>query len=104
MSSRARDFWSQRDRLGERSDERATQASEDDRRGFILIVISFLSAILVIAGLFYAMGTGARHKTALAAADCEPSLSPSGLPCTTEQMLTSQFNGDRDPGQQATER
>ena len=57
----------------------------------ILMAISFLAAVLVLAGLSYATGTGERHKAALAAAECEPNLSPSGLPCTTVRMLTSEY-------------
>jgi hypothetical protein len=57
----------------------------------ILTVSSALAALLVIAGLIYATGTGRRHEAALAAAGCEPGLSPSGLQCTTQQMLTSQY-------------
>jgi len=57
----------------------------------ILMAISFLAAVLVLAGLSYATGTGERHKAALAAAECEPNLSPSGLHCTTVQMLNSQY-------------
>jgi hypothetical protein len=59
--------------------------------GAIVIAMSILSAVLVIAGLAYATGTGARHKAALAAAECEPNLSPSGLQCTTVAMLASQY-------------
>jgi hypothetical protein len=59
--------------------------------GVIVVVISLLAAVLVIAGLIYAAGTGARHKSALAAAGCEPNLSPSGLQCTTVQALASQY-------------
>jgi hypothetical protein len=59
--------------------------------GFIVAVISILSAVLVIAGLGYAVGTGGRHKAALAAAGCEPNLSPSGLQCTTVAMLVGQY-------------
>ncbi len=59
--------------------------------GVLLMAVSILAGILVIAGLVYAAGTGGRHKAALAAAGCEPNLSPSGLPCTTVQMLTSQY-------------
>ena len=59
--------------------------------GVILGAISFLAAFLVIAGLVYAMGTGERHQAALAAAGCEPNLSPSGLQCTTAQMLAGQY-------------
>jgi hypothetical protein len=73
----------------------ATYASgaRDDTRagGVILMIASFLAAVLVIAAVFYAMGTGARHEAALAAAGCEPSLSPAGQPCTTAQMLKSEY-------------
>lgn len=57
----------------------------------VLMAASSLSAILVVAGLIYATGTGERHEAALAAAGCEPGLSPSGLQCTTQQMLISQY-------------
>jgi len=57
----------------------------------ILTAISFLAAALVTAGLLYAGSTGERHKAALAAAECEPNLSPSGLQCTTVQMLNSEY-------------
>jgi hypothetical protein len=57
----------------------------------ILMVSSAVSAVLVIAGLAYATGTGARHQAALAAAGCEPSLFISGLPCTTRPMLASRY-------------
>ena len=53
----------------------------------ILVAISLLTAFLVIAGLGYAAGTGGRHKAALAAAGCEPNLSPSGLQCTTWRVI-----------------
>jgi len=61
--------------------------------GVLLVAISILSGILVLAGLLYATGTSARHKTALAVNDCEPSMSPSGLPCNTQQMVLGQFEG-----------
>jgi len=69
------------------------RVAQDDTRagGIILMIASSLAAVLVFAGLFYAMGTGARHEAALAAAGCEPSLSPSGLPCTTTAMLKNQY-------------
>jgi hypothetical protein len=67
------------------------------RDGFIVAAISLLSTVLVLAGLFYALGTGARHQAALAAADCEPNLSPSGLQCTTVPMLISQYAGITNP-------
>ena len=59
--------------------------------GIILMVTSSLSALLLIAALIYSTGIGQRHLAALAAADCEPNLSPSGLQCTTVQMLTSEY-------------
>jgi hypothetical protein len=66
----------------------------------IIGVISAVSALLVIAALVYAAGTGSRHQAALAAAGCEPNLSPSGLPCTTVQMLTSRYAGIVTPATQ----
>jgi hypothetical protein len=65
--------------------------------GFLVVAISILSAILVLAGLIYAAGTSARHKTALAVNNCEPSMSPSGLPCNTQQMVIGEFNGIVNP-------
>lgn len=70
----------------------ASGGQEDTAAGRIIVMASsLLAALLVIAGLSYAMGTGQRHEAALAAAGCEPNLSPSGLPCTTAQMLASQY-------------
>jgi hypothetical protein len=70
----------------------ASGGQEDTAAGRIIVMVSsLLAALLVIAGLSYAMGTGQRHEAALAAAGCEPNLSPSGLPCTTAQMLASQY-------------
>ena len=66
----------------------------------IVLAISVFAAVLVIAGLFYAMGTSGRHRAALAAAGCEPNLSPSGLQCTTTQMLASQFQTVTTPAVQ----
>jgi len=68
--------------------------------GVILVAISLLAALLVTAGLIYAWGTGERHQAALAAAGCEPGLSPSGLQCTTAQMLTSQYMAIATPASQ----
>ena len=59
--------------------------------GIILVVTSALSALLLIAAFLYSTGIGQRHLAALAAADCEPNLSPSGLQCTTVPMLTSEY-------------
>ena len=66
----------------------------------ILMVSSILAAVLVIAGLVYAMGTPERHKAALAEAGCEPGLSPAGLQCTTAQMLASQYLAIMTPASQ----
>lgn len=68
--------------------------------GFILVVASLLAAVLVLAGLIYAAGTPARHRAALAAGGCEPSLSPAGVQCTTAQMLTKRFLAIMVPARQ----
>jgi hypothetical protein len=65
--------------------------------GFLVVAISVLAGILVLAGLFYAVGTSARHKTALAVNNCEPSMSPSGIPCNTQQMVIGEYNGIVNP-------
>ncbi len=69
------------------------RGGQDDTRvgAFIITVVSVLSAVLVLAGLIYATGTGTRHNAAVLAGDCEPSLFISGLPCTTQQMVMSQY-------------
>jgi hypothetical protein len=59
--------------------------------GVMVTAISLLAAILVIAGVSYAASTGERHQAALAAAGCEPNLSPSGLQCTTVHMLVGKY-------------
>jgi len=68
--------------------------------GVILILSSLLAAVGVTAGLMYAMGTSARHEAAITAAGCEPGLAPDGLPCTTAQMLTSQYMAIMTPASQ----
>jgi hypothetical protein len=65
--------------------------------GVILVVVSCLSAVLVVAGLIYATGTGPRHNAAVLAAGCEPSLFISGLPCITQQMVISQYEATVNP-------
>ena len=73
---------------------------DEDREttgGILVAAISILCGILVLAGLFYATGAAARHKAALALNDCEPSLSPSGLPCNTQQMVIGQYNAIVNP-------
>jgi hypothetical protein len=57
----------------------------------ILIIASCLSAALVIAGLIYATGTGARMEANLLASGCEPGLSSDAQACTTQPMLASQY-------------
>jgi hypothetical protein len=59
--------------------------------GFIIACAALLSAALVIAGLIYATGTPGRTRAALAAAGCEPTLSPPGQQCTTRQNLASSY-------------
>lgn len=59
--------------------------------GVVIGIVSVLAAVLVIAGLFYATGIGERRKVLLAAGGCAPSLSHTGLDCTTEQHLASQY-------------
>jgi hypothetical protein len=59
--------------------------------GFLIAAASVLAAVLVIAGLAYAAGMSARHKAGLALNECEPSLSPSGLPCNTQQMTIGRY-------------
>ncbi len=45
----------------------------------------------MLLGLIYAAGTPARHQRALAAAGCEPNLSPNGLQCTTVWNLEGRW-------------
>jgi hypothetical protein len=72
-------------------------AREGRAGGVILAAVSCLSAVLVIAGLIYATGTGPRHNAAVLAAGCEPSLFISGLPCVTQQMVISQYEATVNP-------
>jgi hypothetical protein len=73
------------------------QYKRADVGGILVVSISILSGILVLLGLIYATGTSARHKTALAVNNCEPSMSPSGLPCNTQQMVIGEYNGIVNP-------
>jgi hypothetical protein len=68
--------------------------------GIIITVSSSLATLLLIAALLYSTGIGQRHLAALAAADCEPNLSPSGQQCTTVQMLTSEYLAILGPASQ----
>jgi hypothetical protein len=76
-------------------------ADDDPERtalgGVILVTLSLLATILVLAGLVYALGTDARHKAAVLAADCEPTLYLMRLPCITQQMLISQYEATVNP-------
>jgi hypothetical protein len=65
--------------------------------GFLLVAIAILAGILVLAGLIYAAGTSARHKAAVLAGGCEPTLFMSGLPCTTQQMVIGQYEAVVNP-------
>lgn len=68
--------------------------------GVIVAVVSVLSAVLVIWGLYYAAGIGERHKLALAAAGCEPNLSPVARLCTTVFELNNQYKRIANPAVQ----
>jgi hypothetical protein len=69
--------------------------------GAIMIIVSSgLSALLLIAALVYAVGIGPRHAAALAAADCEPSLSPAGVPGTTQPMMARRYAALMAPASQ----
>jgi maleate cis-trans isomerase len=59
--------------------------------GIIIMTVSCLSALLLIAAISYALGTGGRTRAALAAAGCEPTLTPSMQQCTTQPILKSQY-------------
>jgi hypothetical protein len=69
----------------------------DRAGGVLLVAISILAGILVIAGLIYATGTNARHNAAVLAAGCEPTLFYPALPCTTQQMVISQYQAIVNP-------
>ena len=81
-----------------------TYAAGGQRRittgGILITVISGLSALLLVAALVYAAGIGPRHAAALAAADCEPNLTPAGVPCTTQPMLARQYAALMAPASQ----
>src|SRR3984957_21194597 len=81
-----------------------TYAADGQRRmtagGILITVISGLSALLLVAALVYAAGIGPRHVAALAAADCEPNLTPAGMPCTTQPMLARRYAALMAPASQ----
>jgi hypothetical protein len=65
--------------------------------GVLLRAIAILAGVLVLAGLIYATGTNARHKAAVLAAGCEPSLFIKALPCITQQMVISKYEATVNP-------
>jgi hypothetical protein len=77
-----------------RGGQKSTRAEKGTRAGgVILLALGILCTFLVLWGLYYATGIGARQKVALAAAGCEPNLSPipSDVNCTTVWMLERQY-------------
>ena len=76
----------------------ATGDEENTRLGAVILMITgFIATVLVIAGLIYAVGIPARHKAAVIAGDCEPSLFITALPCTTQPMVMSQYEAVVNP-------
>jgi hypothetical protein len=65
--------------------------------GVMVVAISILAGILVLLGLVYATGTNARHNAAVVAGGCVPSLFFKALPCTTRQMVISQYEAIENP-------
>jgi len=65
--------------------------------GLIVAAVAGLSTVLVLLGLYYATGTTARHKAAMAAAGCEPNLMSVNVGCTTVQMLVSRYTSVTNP-------
>jgi len=68
--------------------------------GVIIGAVSCLSTLLLLAAFVYGTGIGQRHTAALAAADCEPNLSPSGQQCTTQPMLAAEYRAMLAPASQ----
>jgi hypothetical protein len=88
------DFWEPVGRASRRNrPETYPRGDQEQTRagGVILAFVASLSTILVIAGLAYAVGMSTRHKAALAADDCEPSLAQTGLPCINQRMELRQY-------------
>jgi hypothetical protein len=78
-----------------------TDAGRQEEIGkIILMVTSSLAALLVIAGLIYAAGTGGRSQAAIAAAGCYPGTGSETSPCLTEPMLHSEYMGITTPATQ----
>jgi hypothetical protein len=80
------------------SETYATAGPDDTETGkIILVVVAALSALLVIAGLIYATGTGGRQQAALTAAGCEPGLSSNAHDCVTQPMLAREYQAMLTP-------
>jgi hypothetical protein len=98
------DFWEPVGRRASRRDRNETYSRGSQEQttagSVILTIVSSLCAFLVLLGLFYSLNTNARHKKALAVADCEPSLFIKGLPCTTQQMVLGKYEGIVNPAVQ----
>jgi hypothetical protein len=76
-------------------------AEQSDTLGkVIIILVSGLSALLVILGLFYAAGTGARMEANLFAQGCEPGLSGTTFACITQPQLAAEYKAVLDPASQ----
>ncbi|HUC25079.1 MAG TPA: hypothetical protein VMA73_20410 [Streptosporangiaceae bacterium] len=79
----------------------ATGGKKSTRAGGVIITtLALLSTFLVIWGLYYATGTGERHKVALAAAGCEPNLLSVNVGCTTVWMLERRYTSITTPAVQ----
>jgi hypothetical protein len=82
----------------------ATHAPADDQPEtlgtVILLFVSGLSALLVILGLVYAAGTGARMEANLFQQGCEPGLSSDAFACITQPQLAAEYKAVLDPAAQ----
>jgi hypothetical protein len=83
--------YPERDRGKARGNKKRTGAEHTRAGGVIVALLSLLCTFLVLWGLYYASGTGERHRVALAASGCEPNLSPDTNTCTTVFMLNNQY-------------
>ncbi len=104
------DFWEPVGRASRRNGAETYGRGDQEERtttagGVIVAFVALLSTVLVIAGLVYATGASARHKSALAADDCVPALFVVGLPCTNQRMEMRRYEGIVTPAiqQLATE-
>jgi hypothetical protein len=84
--------YAERERGYARAGQQSTRAG-----GVILAAVALLCAFLVLWGLYYATGVGARQKVALAAAECEPNSLSDNVPCTTVPKLVSEYASVTNP-------